>query len=130
MSSFKWNPRKRKAALMLAQGHTIVEVAKAFEVDSRTIDRWKDDISFMDEVDRLTSTTGLASDAELIRAVKRLIDRKRGKDGDLDSNRDVSELMRLLREITTGRAGAYIEINGYEDMIKKVYGGDQGGQDG
>lgn len=126
MSPFQWHGKKRTAARLLAEGATIIEAADACGVSEKTIDRWKRDITFTDEIDRLTLTTGMANEAELIRAVKRLINRKRGKDGELDSARDVADLIRLLREITTGRAGAYIEINGYEDMIKKVYGGQDG----
>lgn len=130
MSAFHWHKKSKLAALKLADGYTEKEAAAAAGVTDRTIRRWKADITFSDEVDRLTLTTGLAVESEQIKLIKRLIQRKRGKDGELDSARDVSDLMRLMREVTTGRAGAYIEINGYEDMIKKVYGSDQGGQDG
>lgn len=123
MSSFEWTLRKKKAALMLAEGHTVIEVSVALSTSERTIYRWKDDISFSDEVDRLTMTTGIAVESQQIREIKRMIDAKRKADGTLSTEADSTALINLLNKITTSRAGSVIQIDGYEDMLRRVYGG-------
>lgn len=123
MSTFKWTPRKRKAAEMFAEGHTNIEVCSALEISERTVTRWRVDISFMDEVDRLTMTTGIAVESQQIREIKRMIEAKRKADGTLTTEADSTALLNLLNKITTSRAGSVIQIDGYEDMLRRVYGG-------
>jgi transposase-like protein len=73
MTPFAWTPRKEAAALSLAQGHTINEAAQAANVSEKSIDRWKKDIEFTQEVDRLSLMVGIASRAERLRIIQRVV---------------------------------------------------------
>lgn len=72
MSPFNWNQRNSQAAMLLAEGLKIQEVADAVGVSEKTIDRWKRDIEFSSEVDRLSLMLGIASRAERLRIAKRI----------------------------------------------------------
>ncbi len=73
MSPFKWNDKRSQAAVMLADGYTIDEVAEAIGVNSRSVDRWKADIEFSQEVDRLGLMVGIANKAERLKIARRMI---------------------------------------------------------
>ena len=67
MSTFHWTKRRSKAAIYLAQGYTIMETANEVGVNERSIRRWKADIEFIQEVDRLSLMVDIASRAERLR---------------------------------------------------------------
>jgi transcriptional regulator with XRE-family HTH domain len=73
MSPFQWTAKKNRAAIMLAEGYTIDETADAVGVSSRTIDRWKSDMEFAVEVDRLSVMVGIANRGERLRMAKRIV---------------------------------------------------------
>lgn len=73
MSSFEWDEKKSNAAIMLSQGHLIKEVAKACGVNEKTIDRWKRDIEFSKEIDRLSLMLDVAGRAERLRIAMRMV---------------------------------------------------------
>lgn len=73
MSSFDWDEKKSTAAIMLSQGHLIKEVAKAVRVNEKTIDRWKGDIEFAKEVDRLSVMVDISGRAERLRIAMRMV---------------------------------------------------------
>lgn len=73
MSSFEWDEKKSTAAIMLSQGHLIKEVAKAVRVNEKTIDRWKGDIEFAKEVDRLSVMVDISGRAERLRIAMRMV---------------------------------------------------------
>ena len=73
MSPFQWNTKRNKAAVMLAEGYTIDETAADVGISSRTIDRWKSDIEFALEVDRLSVMVGIANRGERLRMAKRIV---------------------------------------------------------
>jgi len=73
MSEFAWTRKKEIVVQSLAEGHTIEEAAKEATVSSRTISRWKQDIEFLKEIDRLTLMMGAATRAERIRIAKKAV---------------------------------------------------------
>ena len=73
MSQFKWNAKKQKAAISLAEGQTQQAAGDIAGVTRKTIYRWLQEPEFSEEVDRLTLTSGVALKAERIRLVKRII---------------------------------------------------------
>lgn len=73
MSSFEWDEKKSNAAILLSQGHLIKEVAKASGVNEKTIDRWKRDMEFSKEVDRLSLMLDVAGRAERLRIAMRMV---------------------------------------------------------
>jgi len=73
MSAFKWNKKKSKVAILLADGFTIADIAIKTGVVERTIYRWKNDIDFQSEIDRLSLMVGIASKGERLRLAKKII---------------------------------------------------------
>lgn len=73
MSSFEWDEKKSNAAILLSQGHLIKEVAKVSGVNEKTIDRWKRDIEFAKEVDRLSVMVDISGRAERLRIAMRMV---------------------------------------------------------
>jgi transcriptional regulator with XRE-family HTH domain len=73
---FEWNSKREKAAIMLAEGFTIIETAQQIGVSKRTINRWNRNIEFSTEVDRLTLMTGIATKAERLKIAKKVIKQK------------------------------------------------------
>lgn len=80
MSDFRWTDSRRKAALSLALGYTIPEVAEEAGVTERTIYNWKTDLDFMTEVDRITLMSGISLRAERLRIAMRVIRQKVGEE--------------------------------------------------
>ena len=72
-SSFEWDEKKSNAAILLSQGHLIKEVAKACGVNEKTIDRWKRDIEFAKEVDRLSVMVDISSRAVRMRIAMQMV---------------------------------------------------------
>ena len=73
MAVFKWNKKKSEVAVLLADGFTIPEAAQKTGVGERTISRWKTDIDFQSEVDRLSLMVGIANKGERLRLAKKII---------------------------------------------------------
>lgn len=72
---FNWNPKRRKAALLLSEGiHKHGEVAKIVQVSGQTISEWKKYKEFLDEIDRLTLENELATRAGLLRLAYKGVD--------------------------------------------------------
>lgn len=97
------------AASMLAIGHTRQEVATAVGVGVATIYRWQNDPEFRAEMDRLTYLTGLTVKAERLRAIKQVIRSKMNDDEVLQSDKDVLDWIKLLKdEVGSIELGAFL----------------------
>lgn len=111
---------------MLAEGYTIKEVSAAIEVGQRSIYRWKADSSFQDEVDRLTLTAGIATTADRLRIIKRVL-RQNTVDGEIKTRRDVLEWLKLAHDETNKQSAVLaLNINGYDEQVIKIYGNNEG----
>jgi hypothetical protein len=73
MSVFKWNKKKSEVAVLLADGFTVADTAIKTGVVDRTIYRWKNNIEFQSEVDRLSLMVGIANKGERLRLAKSII---------------------------------------------------------
>lgn len=98
---FTWTTQRTKAALSLAEGHTIIEAAADAGVSEKSIDRWKKDAAFRSEVDRLVLMTGIAIKAERIRIVKR-VTRQLVTDKLVTTERDLLEWLKYAQSETDG----------------------------
>ncbi len=107
MSAYVWTPEKTKAAIMLAQGYTHEDVAKEIGKNERTIYRWKDDIEFLMEVDRLSLMVGIASKAERLRLVQRVVRQKAG-----DIIKTDKDLLDWLKFAQSEQDGIKLDIAG------------------
>lgn len=97
MSDFKWNGKKQAAAIALAQGYTIAEVSQQIGHDERTIYRWKTDIEFAAEVDRLSLMVDIAGRAERLRIAMRQVRQK------IDaSEKDLLDWLKFAQSETDG----------------------------
>lgn len=96
-SGFKWNGKTGDAAVMLAQGHTVAEVAESLGKTERTIYRWKADAEFMAEVDRLSVMVDLANRAERVRLAQRIVRRMEERTG-----RDLLDWLKFIQSETDG----------------------------
>lgn len=102
MSDFKWTPKREKAALLLAQGYPVREVAEECKVADRTIFRWKNDIEFSTEIDRLTHMVGVATRAERLRIAMQVVRSRTELTGWPKSNRDLLEWLKFIQSETDG----------------------------
>lgn len=102
MSAFHWTPKKEKAALALAQGYTEAEAAETARVTDRTIRRWKRNLDFATEVDRLSLMVGIASRAERLRIAMQVVRQKIKADGTLRTNRDLLDWLKFSQSETDG----------------------------
>jgi hypothetical protein len=100
MSSFEWNEKKTNAAILLAQGYLIKEVAKSVDVNEKTIDRWKGDIEFSKEVDRLSLMLDISSRAERMRIAMRMVRKALKKK--TPTRRDLLEWLKFAQGETDG----------------------------
>lgn len=100
MSPFRWTPNREQAAILLSQGYTIDETAEQVSVSSRTIDRWKSDIEFSQEVDRLSLMLGIASRAERMRMAMRVV-RSLAK-REIPTHKDLLEWLKYAQSETDG----------------------------
>jgi transcriptional regulator with XRE-family HTH domain len=102
MSSFRWNIKREQAATILALGYTEQETAEQVGVSQRTIQRWKSDLEFSAEVDRLSLMIGIASRAERLRIAMRVIRQKTREDGVLRTNKDLLDWLKFAQSETDG----------------------------
>lgn len=102
MSVFKWTRKKEAAALLLAQGYTEAEAASAANVTDRTIRRWKADLDFSLEVDRLSLMVGVSQKAERLRIAMRAIRQKLKDDGKVRTARDLLDWLKFAQSETDG----------------------------
>jgi len=87
---------------MLAEGYTIRETAERVGVTERTIGRWKQDIEFIVEVDRLSIMVGIAGRAERLRIAKRVVSQKIREDGTIKTAKDLLDWLRFAQSETDG----------------------------
>jgi len=124
VSLFEWDDQKREAASLLAQGHLIKEVAKSVGVNEKTIDRWKRDIDFAGEVDRLSLILDVAGRAERLRIARRVIREKtRGKT--VRTRKDILLWLEFVQSETTGaklEIGGRLNVEGLTEALEKIYG--------
>lgn len=119
---FQWNKKKRRAAELLAEGYMTKEVAAEVEVDPRSVRRWKADSAFVEYVDRLTLSSGVAISAERLRIIKRVVRDK--TDGDeIQTKKDLLEWLKLAHD-ETSQAGNVFQLNvvGFDQALTKIYG--------
>lgn len=102
MSVFKWTRKKEAAALLLAQGYTEAEAASAANVTDRTIRRWKADLDFSLEVDRLSLMVGVSQKAERLRIAMRAVRQKLKDDGKVRTARDLLDWLKFAQSETDG----------------------------
>lgn len=106
----------------MAEGYTIDETAQKCGVNSRTIDRWKTDIEFSAELDRLSLMVDIASRAYRLRLAKRII-RKLGE-------RTEKDLLDWLKYAQSETDGIKLDIASVlEDALAVAGGGPSGDEE-
>ena len=128
MSVFKWTRKKEAAALLLAQGYTEAEAASAANVTDRTIRRWKADLDFSLEVDRLSLMVGVSQKAERLRIAMRAVRQKLKDDGKVRTARDLLDWLKFAQSETDG---AKIDLASIFEAMEgetktRAAGGDKG----
>jgi transposase len=101
MSLFSWTLKRRKAAFALAEGVLNSEAAQEAGVSERTIYRWKHDIDFSAEVDRLTLMTGIAVKVERIKIAKRVA-RQSITETEVITKKDLLDWLQFAQSETDG----------------------------
>jgi len=128
MSVFKWTRKKEAAALLLAQGYTEAEAASAANVTDRTIRRWKADLDFSLEVDRLSLMVGVSQKAERLRIAMRAVRQKLKDDGKVRTARDLLDWLKFAQSETDGAkidlASIFEAMEGETET--RTTGGDKG----
>lgn len=109
---------------MLADGFTIDETAESVGVSSRTIKRWKSDMEFAVEVDRLSLMVGIANRGERLRIAKRIIRNK--VDPVLKTQKDLLEWLKYAQSETDG---VKLDFTALLDSATSMAGSGQDGVD-
>lgn len=102
MSGWKWNKKKQQAALLLAQGYTTIDTANQVGATDRTLYRWKADIEFSQEIDRLSLMIGIASRAERLRIAQRVARELVGSEGIPKTEKDLLDWLKYAQSETDG----------------------------
>ncbi len=100
VSTFEWTPKREKAAIALANGHTQKESADIAEVNEKTIRRWLAEPEFIEEVDRLSLMTDIAARAERLRIAKRII--RQLQDSLVPTEKDLLDWLKYAQSETDG----------------------------
>jgi transcriptional regulator with XRE-family HTH domain len=110
-----WNEQRGAAALGLAEGKSQLEVAQLVGVTDRTIRNWLDDDRFIAEIDRLSLMVGVASRAERLRLVNRLVKQKvRQEDGFIFTEKDLLDWLKFAQSETDG---AKIDLSKLAELL-------------
>ena len=102
MGQFQWTSNRQKAALALAGAHTEHEAAAIAGVARSTIQRWKNNLEFAAEVDRLSLMVDIASRAERLRIAMRAVRQSVKDDGTVLTGRDILEWLKFAQSETDG----------------------------
>ena len=123
LQPFKWTRNRERAARILAEGGTEHEAATAANVARSTIQRWKMNLDFEMEVDKLTLLVGVARRAERIRIATRAVKQRVQDDGAfIVTDRDILDWLKYLQSETDG---AKFDLNAIvENFATSVYGDD------
>ena len=124
MASFKWTGKRNKAAVLLADGYTIEETAREVNVSERTVSRWKADIEFSVEVDRLSLMIGIANRGERLRIAKRIIRERISKQ--IKTQKDLLEWLKYAQSETDG---VKLDLTTLFDAATSVAGSGPDGDD-
>lgn len=100
-TQFKWTAKSEAAALALSRGYTEEEAAKAAEISRSTITRWKRDIDFQAEVDRLSLMVDVAGRAERLRIAMRVV-RQKVSDKYVLTDKDLLDWLKFAQSETDG----------------------------
>jgi len=109
-----WDEKRNKAAVLLASGHSKTETAKIIGVDRTTIYYWLDIEAFSAEVDRLSLMVGVASRAERLRFINRVVRQSLKDDGSVITEKDILDWLKFAQSETTG---AKIDLSKLAEMI-------------
>lgn len=111
MANFKWTKKKNEVALLLGDGFTIKDASEKAGISTRTIDYWKSNNEFQTEVDRLSHMVGMASKAERLRLVKRIVRQK------LESPRPTArDLLDWLKFVSAETDGIKLDLTALWDL--------------
>lgn len=102
VSVFRWNSRREKAAMILAEGYTQGETANQIGCNKRTIERWCANVEFRAEVDRLSLMVGIASRAERLRLAMKVIRQKISRENALQTEKDLLDWLKFAQSETDG----------------------------
>ncbi len=101
MSGFRWTQKTSAAALGLAEGKTVQEVAADAQMAERTIYRWKADCEFSAEVDRLSLMVGIANRAHRLRIAQRVVNQRTNMQT-VFSEKDLLDWLKFAQSETQG----------------------------
>lgn len=100
-----WNHGADQIALLLAEGYLAKDVARMMDISDQTISNLRKHPEFLDEVDRLTLMTGIATKAHRLRLAKAAI-RKfvEERDGEIviKTKADLLEWLKYAQSETDG----------------------------
>lgn len=97
-----WDQSRTTAASMLAVGIPKTQVADEVGITRRTLYHWLDDPEFLAEVDKLSLMAGIASRAERLRLINRLVRQRVAEDGTIESDKDVLDWLKFAQSETDG----------------------------
>lgn len=120
MSGFKWTKVKAEAVELLAEGYTIEEAAARIERSERQLYRWKADINFLEELDRLSRMIGAANKAERLRIANRMVREAMRKQ--VPTTKDLLEWLKYAQSETDG---IKLELTSLIEAAGSVAGGGQ-----
>lgn len=98
-----WTKQNNEIALLLAEGYTTREVSERVGVSEKTVSRRRADPEFMAEVDRLTLMIGIASRAERLKIVNRVLRQKIKEElGTVETEKDLLDWLKYAQSETDG----------------------------
>ena len=124
MTGYTWTKQKSQAVELLAEGYTIEEAAARIGRSERQLYRWKADIEFLEELDRLSRMIGAANKAERLRIANRMVREAMRKQA--PTTKDLLEWLKYAQSETDG---IKLELTSLIEAAASVAGGGQSGID-
>jgi hypothetical protein len=102
MVSFVWTRKRAAAAVLTAQGYFAREVSAAVHISERQMKRWRANVEFRMEVDRLSVMVDVASRAERLRIAARVARQRVHDDGTIETRADLLDWLKFAQSETDG----------------------------
>ena len=123
---FVWNNKRRKVALLLAEGEKVSLIAKECKVGRNTIWRWQQHPEFSAEVDRLVFMTGIALRSERLKIAKQVVKARM----QTQYPRTARDLLDWIKYVQSETDGAKLDLTAiFDDAIASLAGSGQDGVD-
>lgn len=112
--AIQWTAKQTAAAFALADGLTQKQASEVANVHENTVQRWMRNPEYSAEVDRLTLMTGIASRAERMRIVRRVVRDRVQEEVFIRTEKDLLDWLKFAQSETDG---AKLDLTSLAELV-------------